>query len=62
MNYLKQEQNYFDRNDLHIIRECLNYFKALVKGLEDNRNSETFKKYSPENFEAESWKIGCSFQ
>lgn len=57
MNYLKDEQEYTDRYDLHTIRECIDYQNAMLKGMEEGRNTGEFKKYSPEKYEQECNKV-----
>lgn len=57
MDYLKSELEYIDRYDIHTIRECLDYYNALVKGMKEDRNSDTFNKYSPEKYNEECNKV-----
>ncbi len=58
--YLKEEQYYLDRYDLHTIEECLDYYWAIKDGFEEKRNSEEFKKFTKEEFDKEVHK-GTSY-
>jgi len=52
-NYLKDEQYYIDRYDLHTIEECLDYYWSVKDSFLKARNQDPFKKYSEEKFKGE---------
>lgn len=60
MQYLKDEQHYIDRYDLHTIEECLDWYWKLKDGFEEKRNAPEFKKYTKEEFDKEVHK-GTSY-
>ena len=54
-NYLKDEQYYIDRYDLHTIEECLDYYWSVKDSFLKARNQDPFKKYSEEKFKGENF-------
>lgn len=57
MQYLKQEQHYIDRYDLHTIEECLKWYWDIKDGFEKHRTDKDFEKYTKEKFNTEVHKI-----
>lgn len=57
MDYLKDEQYYIDRYDVHTIEECLDYYRAIKKGFEGKKDSEELKKYTKKKFDQETQKV-----
>ncbi len=57
MQYLKQEQLYIDRYDLHTIEECLKWYWDIKGGFEKHRNDKDFEKYTKKKFDTEVHKV-----
>lgn len=57
MKYLRDEQHYIDRYDLHTIEECLDWYWKIKDGFEKDRKSKQFEKYSKEKFDTEVHKV-----
>ena len=53
IKYLKDEQHYIDRYDLHTIEECLGYYRNIRDGLEKKKDSKEFGKFSRKEFDKE---------
>lgn len=53
MDYLKDEQHYVERYDLHTIHECLDYYWSIKDSFLKARNQDPFKKYTEEKFKQE---------
>ena len=57
MQYLRDEQHYIDRYDLHTIEECLKWYWDIKDGFEKHRTDKDFEKYTKEKFNTEVHKI-----
>jgi hypothetical protein len=57
MDYLKDRQYYEDTYDIHTIETCLDYYSDIKKSFEEQRRSDEFKKYTPEEFNLEVSKV-----
>lgn len=56
-DYLKDKQHYIDLYDLHTIEKCLDYYRAIKKGIKEKRNLDEFKKYTNKSFDREIQKV-----
>jgi len=54
--YLKDEQYYIDRYDLHTIETCLDYYNGIKKKLKKEKATEEFKKLNEKEFDREANK------
>lgn len=54
VDYLKDDQHYFDLYDLHTIEECLHYYWAIRNKMDANRND--LKDMTDEEFKKETHK------
>lgn len=57
MQYLKNEQFYIDRFDLHTIEECLSWYWGIKGRFEEHRKDKDFEKYTKEKFDTEVHKV-----
>ncbi len=62
--YLKDDQYYIDRYDLHTIEECLGCYRNIREGLEGKRDTKEFRKFNKGEFDKEvhsmvSWAINA---